>query len=970
MVTDAQGAQRWLPSEGETPRGTLERLSRQLRAELGAERVGIWLHDPDAGTVSPYVADPADVPETTARAWQHLPVSTYDLIERVVEKRERVRVDDVTDPVVPDEFRAAFRPGSFLLVPLVAGRTVGFVAVEPAGAGGDHLDEVLAYVAAAAAQAHTWRESQRRRTRAELLLSIIDEAAGLPSVDDVLITACERLAAELRVRRAAVFLLDDDGRLAPRMAGYADRRRDELQLEAFVDPAEPFEFGEWVLQEQGPVVIEDVTEVDAENWWADRFDIASVVGVPIGSAEEAVGVLTLDSGEPRHFTPDQVRLAEVVATHLGTVIDRARIAEDRVEHLRSATTIRRLLEQSATATTVGEAARILGRVTHEALGTDHAVIFHRDADRRVRDLVLIDVPEDEHGLVHEAVERDPDGVSNFLDRVLEPGVRLVQDVREEGPLPDDVPDGRTWARISGIVDALDVCSFVALPVLAPEGPSGVIVCATTARTRRWRDADRRLLEQLAFEGSIVLESAALREEQRERLADLSHRAFHDELTGLPNRALLVDRIDHALARAERHPETVAAVFVDLDRFKIINDTVSHEAGDQVLVEVAERLRDSVRPADTVARLAGDEFVIVFEEIAGRAEAALVADRIETKLREPFEVEGRRFRVSASLGIAVSGGEQIGAEELISRADTAMYRAKTERSGTAFFEEPPDEVTMEAPLSGGDLRAALDGEQFAVEFQPIVGLDSGDIVAVDAVLRWRHPTLGQIPAERFVPLAEDEGMIRELGVWALRAAAREVVSWSRAGVADLAVAVRVAEGQLHTASFVADVGEALVETKLPPERLMLAVPEITALRDPLGVSEHLVALRDLDVRILLDEFGRGHTSLRQIQELPIDVLRIDPSFVDGVATETGDAALVRAILDIGDNLDLAVVAAGIETHQQHDALVRSGCDYGQGELYHRSVNGNRIRAVLTRQKQARTGSLSSGLSTSALRVGST
>jgi diguanylate cyclase (GGDEF)-like protein len=945
------GTDRWLPSEGETPRETLRRLCAMVRDLLGAERVTVWLHEPTLGTAGPYVGVPERPTAELARRVQNLRVADHELLREVIVEQRTVEVDDpASDPRVPDAVTDAVDLASFRLFPLIAGGVAGMLTVEPLSVAGDDLDEALPFVAAAAAQAAVWRQSEARRRRAELLLDVIEATAAQVSLDEALGTACERLAGGLDAERASIFLRDDSGRLAPRVSRFVDARLDETQWHDLPDPDVPFRVGEAVVATGAPIVFDDTSdpgpEWDAEDlWWAERSGVRSAVAVPIAEGAEVTGVLALESAHPRRFTDEHVRLATAVGIQLATLIERARVDETRGEQVRAANAVRRLLEAGSVAEDVREAAEVLARVLHETLATEHAIVYLRDEEGHVSELLTFDVDPDYQRILLESVSGE-DG-ADHVQRMVREGVLLVDDARASDVIPAE------------LVEALHLRSYVSLPVLAPDRPLGIIECGTTRAARSWSDADRRLVEQLALEGSLVLEAAALREADRQRLDDLSHRAFHDALTGLPNRTLLVDRIQHALARAERNPEAVAVLFVDLDRFKPINDVLGHDVGDDILIEVSRRIESSLRPGDTVARLAGDEFVVVLEDITSRAEAAHVASRIVEELNRPYEVVGDRVTMTASVGIAFGTPGEVDAEDLVRRADMAMYRVKSRGGGDhAFYDLLGASPAFERLRLEHDLEGAVERGEFTLRYQTIHDLEASTVLGVEALLRWGHPRIGTVGPYHFLPVAEEVGAIVEIGAWSLHTACEEVNRWRSEGLGDILVSVNLSPRQLYVGDVRAPIRDALDRSGLPPDSLVVEVSERTVLQDVDAAAEALSRFRDLGVRTALDDFGSANASLRDVQRLPIDVLKIDRTVVAGISSETGDGSLLRAIVELADHLGLDAIAEGVETELQLDVLRRAGCRFGQGYLLQRPAEPDQVRGLLARQKQAGSASVSS------------
>ena len=411
---------------------------------------------------------------------------------------------------------------------------------------------------------------------------------------------------------------------------------------------------------------------------------------------------------------------------------------------------------------------------------------------------------------------------------------------------------------------------------------------------------------------------------------LRHRAFHDALTALPNRELLRDRIRHALDRASRDGGSVAVVLLDLDGFKLVNDSLGHSAGDVLLSNIGRRLLDAVRPGDTVARLGGDEFAVLVEYAGEGDDVLALVERICATLRTPVAIQNEQICVSASAGVALSGDPSTGAEELLRNADLAMYRAKAVNRGAFEVFEPTmhaallDRLALEA-----DLRAAADAGDIDVHYQPMVDLRTGAVVRVEALARWRHPTRGLVHPTEFIALAEDTGLIREVGRLVLETACRDAVDLRNAlpPGTDLQMSVNVSAHQLEDRRFVSDVARALAVSGLPGHALVLEITESALMVGSL-VIERLTVLRDLHVRIAIDDFGTGYSSLGYLQRLPVDIVKIDKCFIDQLAA-SGGLALVEGIARLAQALGLTTVAEGVERADQVDALREIGCDMGQG-----------------------------------------
>jgi len=437
---------------------------------------------------------------------------------------------------------------------------------------------------------------------------------------------------------------------------------------------------------------------------------------------------------------------------------------------------------------------------------------------------------------------------------------------------------------------------------------------------------------------------------------LAHQAFHDPVTDLANRALFADRVQHAVRRSLRDATVVGVMFIDLDDFKTVNDSLGHAAGDSVLKEVARRLEASVRPSDTVARMGGDEFAILLDAVDDSREVATVAGRVRQTLETPMVIDGRHVYPRASIGICMGDGEAntYGAEELLRNADLAMYMAKRDSKGSYRLFEPAmhDSVVERLELQA-ELQQALELEQLAVYYQPVVHLN-GDHAnyGVEALLRWNHPQRGIVAPLQFIPLAEETGLIVSIGAWVLRAACRQgaILHERFPRPYPLTISVNLSAKQLQSESIVADVEKALAESGLEPSALVLEITETVMMSDFEVAVARLKELKTLGVRIAMDDFGTGYSSLSYLSRLPVDILKMDRSFLAG----DGETPLAAAIIAIGDRLGLEVVAEGIERDDQIDSLRNLGCPLGQGFRFARPMTPEMLLGYLLEERPARAG----------------
>jgi diguanylate cyclase (GGDEF)-like protein/PAS domain S-box-containing protein len=427
---------------------------------------------------------------------------------------------------------------------------------------------------------------------------------------------------------------------------------------------------------------------------------------------------------------------------------------------------------------------------------------------------------------------------------------------------------------------------------------------------------------------------------------MTHSAQHDVVTGLPNRVLLNDRITQAIALARRNENPLAVIFLDLDRFKNINDSLGHATGDNLLQSVSRRLLASVRKSDTVSRQGGDEFVILLSETTNPEDAATSAKKILLSLSGPHSIGGRDLFIDGSIGISVYPGDGEDAETLIKNADTAMYHAKEcGRNNFQFFEAEMNSKAVERQSLESGLRLALERGEFLLHYQPKVKLRTGAITGVEALIRWLRPDRGLVPPSQFIPIAEDSGLILPIGRWVLREACRQAREWQDAGLLFKRISVNVSAAEFRHKNFVEGVRTILAETGFEASRLELELTEGVLMNDAESTASVLKALKAMGLHLAVDDFGTGYSSLSYLQQFPIDVLKMDQSFVQRISSDPNDTTIVRAIIDMGRNLKHRVIAEGIETQEQLAFLQARHCSEGQGYLFSRPLAATQMASLI-------------------------
>ncbi|HQT29896.1 MAG TPA: EAL domain-containing protein [Thiobacillus sp.] len=498
----------------------------------------------------------------------------------------------------------------------------------------------------------------------------------------------------------------------------------------------------------------------------------------------------------------------------------------------------------------------------------------------------------------------------------------------------DSADQVVGRKVSGIIAPASRKDFMLLTQRVFAGGQGTLAFEIIGLkgSRRWlethavplRDTQGKITSLLSITRDITERKAA-----SERIQHLAH---HDALTGLANRALLHERLAQAILLAQRKNEPLAVIFIDLDRFKHVNDSLGHQAGDRLLLEVAHRLQTCVRTSDTLARLGGDEFILVLLDITGTHDATHVVQKIFAALQQPFLLEGRELTVTPSIGISLFPEDGRNADELIRNADTAMYQAKEAGRNTFhFYTADMNARALDLLALEAALRRALERDELVMFYQPKFELASGRMIGVEALIRWQHPEWGLVPPSRFIPLAEETGLILPIGEWALREACQQAAAWHAQGQT-LTVAVNLAARQFRQPALAVRVAAILAATGLDPAALELEITESAMMHNPQQVTATLTELKHIGVRIAIDDFGTGYSSLGYLKHFPVDVLKIDQTFIRDAPTQARDAAIVQVIIDMAHALKLQVVAEGVETAAHLDFVQAMGCDLAQGYFF--------------------------------------
>lgn len=580
----------------------------------------------------------------------------------------------------------------------------------------------------------------------------------------------------------------------------------------------------------------------------------------------------------------------------------------------------------------------------------------RDENLQLTHLTAHFADIDEKYAAEKALDRSERSFGNLLDSIPDPIVRLNRTFEVQFSNPAAISYRVPGAENDGWPLVADSDRLHYREVATECWTSGL---STTLEHTMWVKGELRWCEttfvpELDTGGSVKSLLVIWRDQtvRREHERILAHRASHDSLTELPNRGRFAELLDAAILRQTTLLElgqrrALAVLFLDLDRFKFVNDSLGHAAGDQLLRDVATRLCDAIRPGDVIGRLGGDEFTILAEDITSD-DAVMMAERIQDQLRTPFDLNGREFIVSASIGVVSSDGPEV-ATDLMRWADSAMYRAKAMgRSCVATFDDVLRPEALEQLELDQMLRKSIDHAELEVHYQPEVSLKTEQIVGVEALVRWNHPTLGELGADKFIPLAEDNGMVLPIGRWVLRRACEQVMGWLARGLVDSSFMLRVnlSARQFEDPRLIDDISRLLSETGFDPRRLCLEITETALMRDVDEALVVLTELHDLGIELAVDDFGTGYSSLSMLKRFPIKVLKIDRSFVDGLPGDANDLAIVNTILSLATNLGLVTTAEGVESQEQREALMQMGCPTAQGYLFARPQCAEEFESLLS------------------------
>lgn len=767
-----------------------------------------------------------------------------------------------------------------------------------------------------------------------VLLDLARSLAVAGTVEDVAQRVVDAVPTVLGVSRAAMLLWDDEAKLLRPIAarGFSDEMARSL-LELHLSPADSPLLADHIGEPRGAFYNTDSIDDPFARSVLETFEVATIVSAPMVVGDRLLGAVAAVRGpdEPP-LSDDQatrVRL-EGLAGEATTALERTRLVEVERDANQKLAEQARILEMIAS----GEP---LKAILDELAST---IEHHSEG---VCSILLLD--ESGQVLRHGAAPSLPESYTSAIDGLVigpEVGSCGSAAFRGETVVVTDTYTDPKWAEFRDLVMKHGLRSCWSMPIFGRRERRVLGTFAMYYDTvREPSQDDWELLTMSAHLAAVAIERKDMEKE-------LLERAFQDPLTKLPNRLLFTDRIQHALDRADRRDELVALVWLDVDGFKEINETLGRAVGDEMLVAIADRLSAALRPADSCARLGSDEFTFLFEDTS-ESDALRIAERMQEILSAPFVIQGRELTVTASIGISVAaGGAEVDVEELMRNADAALYAAKRRgKGGRALFESGMRRAMVDRIELRSDLQRALENGDLLLHYQPIVELATGRIEGVEALVRWDHPERGLLSPDDFIAVAEESGQILDIDRWVLHQATAQIRDFQQRveSAQGLTIHVNLSARQFDHPRLVPDVKEALEHSGLDPACLTLELTEGVIMADTEATRRRLTSLKQLGVMLAVDDFGTGYSSLSYLRRFPVDVLKIDKFFIHGIGRGPEDSALARAVVKLAQTLDLAAVAEGIETEGQLEYLRELHCDSGQGFFFSKPVDATRLERLL-------------------------
>jgi diguanylate cyclase (GGDEF)-like protein/excisionase family DNA binding protein len=916
-------------------------LSSRLRDMFDVNLAGLMRLDDDA-LVTLLPSEKLDL-----RAGMRFPLSSSAILRGAMEREEPTFFEDLSAfPVPASDIVSRFKIRAAVFVPIrVGGLTWGLLSLATltprrfSSAEADRLLSIASQAGLALNNARLLAETRRWSEQLERIEALTAQLSRSRAVGDVADAVAREIDSVIDWHGLRFYVLEADGQTLEPI-----KLRSKVEHHPPQTPhPDPHRRGHGLRGHNAATAIPQNTNDAARDprGWRVPGTVEtdeSMIVVPLIYEDRVLGVLELFRLGLNAFDAIDLRLAQIVGSQAAVALSNARQMEE-MERRRDA------LERR-----VASQRQLLAITERLLVQRERGAVFEAIADTLAdvvpHDTLTIYLVDNEAGCLVPILARD-----RYAEQILASrpavGSGITGDVIDKGEaeIINKASNDPRVVHVPGTPTDEDESMIVA-PIRNADGVVGALNLYRAGRD--FNAEDLELVRLFTNHVAIALDNATI----HDQLVDA---AVTDPLTGLPNRGLFAERIDHALARRQRSRSHVAVLFLDVDSFKMVNDGLGHAAGDAVLRGVAQRLRECTRQADTVARLGGDEFGILLEDIQGEANATQAAERVVAALSGALLIDGRTVRARASIGVALDRGEpDITSVELLRDADTAMYLAKASNRGSFEIFEPAMHTRQLDRLQlDGELREALERDQFSLNYQPIVSFPTGRIVGAEALLRWNHPTRAIGPLE-FIELAEESGEIVAIGAWVLREACRQARRWQREipGARDLRISVNASARELIEGAFVEGVEAALAESGLPAASLALEITESMMLADETAAIASLRRLRELGVHIVVDDFGTGYSSLSYLKRLPVDGLKIDRSFVEELGEEREKSAIVRATIALARALGLTVTAEGIETATQLRRLLALQCDLGQGYHFAPPLEAGAMTALLAERHQFR------------------
>lgn len=794
-----------------------------------------------------------------------------------------------------------------------------------------------------------------RRERQMMALLAADMAISSSlELSQVLDTVTRELANLLNVEACALSQWDQKKNTIGIIAEHRTNDRWEYSDEGQTLDLDNYPHRKFVLEEH---LVEQMTvnrpDLDtSERNHMVQANIKSTLMFPMAHKDRVIGLVEVMCEKDRIFTQEEITFAQLIANKAAVAIENARLFLTMQRKLEEETAL--LHAVSALSSTLDHKAilKIIIKEMGEALDVTSAYISKYN-DSQKTSTVLAEY----YGPHASEVERVSDMYATYDHTQV---MKSIVDFMETGSvLVEHVDDPELSAEERALFIKNGCKTALTIPVSYGKRFNAYAKLWESRSKRDFTKGEISFCETLAQYAAIAIEKARLFDQAQEEIENrklieeqLRHDAIHDELTGIPNRTLFLDRLERAILRKQRNPDyQFAMLFLDLDQFKLINDSFGHNIGDEFLIEISRRMQNTVRAVDTLARFGGDEFVFLLDDLKNEYAPERCAERILSQLKDPIYLDGHSIITSASIGIVKSSIHYQRPEEYLRDADIAMYKAKEEgRSRYVLFKDDLRDYAINRLTLDSELRRALENKEFILHYQPISELDSNVITGFEALIRWNHPDRGIILPGDFIPHAEEIGLILPIGEWVLDEAIKQIKEWNNQFNPEevLTMNVNVSGKQLHQSDFVITVKRYLKKHNLPPNCLCLEVTENAIIHEIEAASKAISEFKRVGVRVQMDDFGTGHSALNYLREFPVDGIKIDRSFVSNINQNQRKSALVNMILVLARELEMGVIAEGIESDHQRNRLIELGCAYGQGFHLCRPIDRNDIENLLTAQ----------------------